>query len=45
MKRLLELQSLSNDDLTGNQQGGFKKQKSTLNAGILIQSITHSPTR
>ena len=39
LKRLLELQTQSNIDLTGNQQHGFKKQRSTSTAGLLIQSI------
>ncbi len=39
LKRLLNLQTLNNVDFIGTQQHGFKKLKSTLTAGLLIQSI------
>ena len=39
LKRILELQSLFNVDLTGDQQHGFKKHKSTATCGLLLQSI------
>ncbi len=39
LKRLMELQALSKVDFTGKAQHGFKKQKSTATAGLLIQSI------
>jgi hypothetical protein len=35
----LELQLLFNINLTGDQQHGFKKHKSTATAGLLLQSI------
>jgi hypothetical protein len=39
LKRILELQLLFNVDLTGDQQHGFKKTKSTATADLLLQSI------
>ena len=39
LKRLVELQDSNNVDFTGTQQHGFKKNKSTATAGLLLQSI------
>ena len=39
LKRILEIQENCKTDLTGNEQHGFKKAKSTSTAGLIIQSI------
>jgi hypothetical protein len=39
LKRVIELQEMFNVDFTGNQQHGFKKNKSTATAGLVLQSI------
>lgn len=39
LKRLVELQDTNKVDITGKQQHGFKKNKSTASAGLLLQSI------
>ena len=39
LKRIIDLQNSNNVDLTGDQQHGFKKNKSTATAGLLLQSI------
>jgi hypothetical protein len=39
LKRILEIQEESKIDLTGVEQHGFKAQKSTASAGLIIQSI------
>jgi hypothetical protein len=39
LNRILELQSLFNVDLTGDQQYCFKKHRSTATCGLLLQSI------
>ena len=39
LRRLISLQELNGIDLTGKQQHGFKKNRSTTSAGLLLQSI------
>ena len=39
LKRIIDLQDSNKVDLTGDQQHGFKKNKSTATAGLLLQSI------
>ena len=39
MKRIIEIESENKTDLTGVEQHGFKKCKSTASAGLVIQSI------
>ena len=39
LKQIHYLESTNNLDFTGRQQHGFKKKKSTLTAGILLQSL------
>ena len=39
LKRLVELQDLNKVDFTCKQQHGFKKNKSTASAGLVLQSI------
>ena len=39
MKRVVEIESTNKIDLTGVEQHGFKKCKSTASAGLVIQSI------
>ena len=39
LKRLLELSTLNNIDLTGKHQHGFKRQKSTATLSLQIQSL------
>ena len=39
LKRIMEVQDLNNVDITGKQQHGFKKGKSTLSLGLKIQSL------
>ena len=39
LKRIMEIQKLNNVDITGKQQHGFKKGKSTLTLGLKIQSL------
>jgi hypothetical protein len=39
MKRVVKIESANKTDLTGVEQHGFKKCKSTASAGLVIQSI------
>ena len=39
LKRMQKLETLNNTDLTGKNQHGFKKQKSTATLGIQLQSL------
>ena len=39
LKRIMEIQMQNNVDITGEQQHGFKKGKSTLTLGLEIQSL------
>jgi hypothetical protein len=39
LKQINYLESINGHDFTGKQQHGFKKNKSTLSAGILLQSL------
>ena len=42
LKRFMEIETEYNIDLTGNSQDGFKKHKSTIPAGLTLQSIIAS---
>ena len=39
LKRILEIQELTNVDLTGAGQHGFKRKRSTATLGLTIQTI------
>jgi hypothetical protein len=39
LKQIQYLESINNSDFTGKQQHGFKKNKSALTEGLLLQSI------
>ena len=39
LKRIMEIQKDNEVDLTGEEQHGLKKSKSTATAGLIIQSI------
>ena len=39
LKRILEIQESNNVDITGKNQHGFKKNRSTLTLGIQLQSL------
>ena len=39
LKRILELEAINGIKIGGNQQHGFAKNRSTLTAGLLIQSL------
>ena len=39
LKRILEIQETNNVDITGKNQHGFKKNRSTLTLGIQLQSL------
>ena len=39
LKRIIDIQEQNKVDLTGHQQHGFKKNKNTSSAGLVLQSI------
>ena len=44
LKQINYLESVKNLDFTGKQQHGFKKNKSTATAGLLLQSLISANT-